>query len=174
MKPLIFALMGALICLDAFADDRDLVLSALEGYEWSPAVAAERAGPDAEAGLLAVARDQTLPALFRARAVATLAYYPSEAVLALYREKLGSIEPATARRRAAEALCQGFAETRPLDVERALVPLLGAADPHLRVRVAKCLDGPRFPGAKPALEAYRQNLATSWEMKAVGRQGDVP
>lgn len=147
--------------------DRVVVRGALEGYEWSQAKAAADLGGAATPVLMAIAEDESVPRLYRQRAIATLGRFDDDDVVNFLTARLDEATGAVERRRIADTLC-GLAASRHQQVEASLLPLLQAEDPHLRVRAARCLDGPGFGAPAPALEDYRRRVQDSWEARAAG------
>ncbi len=144
------------------------VLTALEGYEWSPRHTALMLGTDGEAALIAVADDEAVRSLYRQRALAAIAEYPTETALDYLANRLGERDRMIERRRVTDALCDGFGAIEPERVRLLLEPMLVETDPHLRVRAANCLLRPGFEAARPALDRYQRRVQGTWEAKAAG------
>lgn len=158
--------MAAAAAADGPATD---VPAVLEGYEWSAARAARDLSAGDRQRLMRIAASETALNLYRQRATATLGELGGAEVMSFLASRLAATGDAVDRRRLADTLCAGFAETRPGEVERLMVSLLDAEDGHLRARAAQCLRGPAFGAdVAPALERYRAGIEHSWEARAAG------
>ncbi len=159
--PVLFCLLLA----DAAAD-QSVVLAALEGYEWSAARTAVQLGTEATQPLMDIVADSSLAELYRQRAVAVLGHYPGEEVVEFLLARLHVQGSPVARRRLVDTLC-GFVPTQAELIEPALLPLLDADDPHLRVRVATCLLQLGTIASETAVEGYLARVAGTWEESAL-------
>ena len=149
-------------------ESTDRVMPLLKGYEWqfdSDKFAA--LPPDSYHALLQIAGSRDHPGFIRERAMVALRIYPNDEVWAFFNEAVSNAASNVKRRRAVQGMCQAFAETHSRRVEDAIAKMLDAEDPHLRVRVARCLKSLDSESAREKLSSYRSKISESWELEAV-------
>lgn len=146
------------------------VMPLLKGYEWQFDADRFRAlPPDSYRELLQIARNETLPRYMRERAMVALRIYPNDEVWTFFDDELSNAANSMRQRRAVVAMCQAFAIDRPQRVERAIIDMLGSEDPHLRVKVARCLKILNSESALQRFRSYRSKISEAWELQAVER-----
>lgn len=144
------------------------IMPLLKGYEWQfEADKFKALPPDSYQALLQIARNRDHPGFIRERAMAALRIYPNDEVWAFFNEAVRNTADKVKRRRAVQAMCQAFAENHAGRVENAIVELLEDEDPHLRVKVARCLKTLHSESARERFNGYRSRISKTWEAKAV-------
>jgi hypothetical protein len=168
-KAIIQTVLLGLVCCPGFGDEgAPGVMPLLKGYEWQFNPDQFRALPaDSYQELLRIAGSVEYPGHIRERALAALSIYPNDAVWSFMYGDLRNSADGVRRRRLVEAMCVAFAGQRPREVEDAIVKMLDSADPHLRVKVAKCLKTLDSESAREQLDHYRSRITESWEAVAV-------
>ena len=141
------------------------VMSLLQGYEWQvPSDPLPIA--NAEQALIDISSDPGQPNFIRARASAVLTLYPSDRVWDFFVGQVALPSNKVSLRRTVDGLCATFVTSKAVDVQKLLMPMLSNEDPHLRVRVAKCLKQIGSDEAQAALSTYRSGIGEGWELDA--------
>lgn len=144
------------------------IMPLLKGYEWQFDPDKFKAlPPDSYQALLQIARNRDHPGFIRERAMAALRLYPNDEVWAFFHEAVRNTADKVKRRRAVQAMCQAFAENHAGRVANAIVELLEDEDPHLRVKVARCLKILHSESTRERFERYRSRISKTWEATAV-------
>ncbi len=144
------------------------IMPLLRGYEWHFDEDRFRALPaDSYHALLKIARSSDHPGYIRDRAMAALRLYSNDEVWAFFHESVSNADNKIRRRRAVQGMCETFAKEQSQRVENAIVEMLDSEDPHLRVKVARCLRGLSSVSAQAQFSSYRSKISESWELKAV-------
>lgn len=159
--------LGALLLMFSIQVVADDVIGLLQGYEWE-VPSAPLPIANAEETLIEISSDPNQPSFIRARASAALMRYPSDQVWDFYAEQVTSAPGKVSLRRTVDTLCATFVDSKAVDVQKLLMPLLSAEDPHLRVRVAKCLKQIDTQAVRRALSAYQSGIGQGWELDATG------
>tara|TARA_B110000196_G_scaffold92209_1_gene79839 strand:+ start:962 stop:1459 length:498 start_codon:yes stop_codon:yes gene_type:complete len=141
------------------------VMGLMQGYEWE--VPSEPLSiANAEQALIEISSDPGQPNFIRAPASAALTLYPSVRVWNFFVGQVASPSTKVSLRRTVDGPCATFVAIKAADVQKLLMPFLSNEDPHLRVRVAKCLQQIDSEEAQTALSAYRSGIGEGWEFDA--------
>jgi hypothetical protein len=156
-------------------EERNVVLRLLSGYEWQLLPASFQQLPaDVYQTLISIARDDTVVAYTRGRAMVALSLYENDTVFAFFHEAASDNHHDAERRRAVEGLCEVFSGSKADAVKALLTPMLKSGDVHLRITAARCLVDIQElqPDAKLAaqLADYGQSIKEDWELQAAGVQ----
>jgi hypothetical protein len=173
--PILLCVAISLQASQDIAAEKAQVLRLLSGYEWqfSPEVF-QSLSADTYLRLIDIARDDSMVAHMRGRAMVVLSLYKNDVVFNYFRETAIDDRRPSERRRAVEGLCEIFLDSEAESIKNSLSPMLKSVDVHLRIKVARCLAGIQrdYPDEKLAdrLAAYRESIDESWELEAAGFQ----
>ncbi len=148
------------------------VLNLLRGYEWQLDIEKLKGlPPGSEKILMTIFGAEKYPQYIRSRALGALAYFPTKGVWEFLQSELAGAAP-IARRRIVDTLCQAFTAVRPIELESVIGEYLFQQDAHLRVTVARCLQGIGSDSSREKIHHYRSGMADSikpWELDAIKR-----
>lgn len=139
--------------------ERETLLTLLSSYHGlPPAVQFEESLTDPSSALFALLSEPELNPIFFDRAVAALAYWPSDAVRALYDALLEEPGREMVRHRVMGHYAQAFGDA----AVPAVAPYLESGDVQLRLTAVSVLGGMQAPAAQDALlrAAERESDAT--------------